>query len=132
MRRSQRTWNRAQLSVEVLEDRSLLSVGNLDPLFDASGLLSSSALGANAQANAIVVLRDTIDTTADAKLIAGHGGSSGNQDFFVARVDASGTLDNSFGSGGVTFTDFGVNDDAKALQVRNNLIVVAGTTGQVG
>jgi uncharacterized delta-60 repeat protein len=118
------------LNVEMLEDRSLLSVGTLDPLFDASGL--GPALGNNAQANAIAVLRDNVDTTADPILIAGHANGLVNQDFFVARVDSTGALDRSFGVNGIAYADFGLNDDANSLGVRNNLVVVAGTTGVNG
>ena len=118
---------RALLGVEVLEDRSLLSVGNLDPLFGNTGMFITSALGDSAQANAVAVLRDNVDTTADPILIAGQA----NQHFFVARVDATGTL-GGFGTNGIAYADFGVNDDAYTLQVRNNLVIAAGTTGVVG
>src|SRR5437879_3800845 len=76
--------NRARPNVEALEDRSLLSVGNLDPLFNNTSLLVVNALGNDAQANAVAVLRDNVDTTADLILVAGR--RSG--DFLLAKLQA--------------------------------------------
>ena len=54
-------------------------------------------------------------------------------DFVIARYDRHGSLDQSFGTGGVVFTDFSVRDDfAFSVAVRpNGRIVVAGTSGNV-
>lgn len=54
-------------------------------------------------------------------------------DFVIARYDRHGSLDQSFGNGGVVFTDFSMRDDfAFSVAVRpNGRIVVAGTSGNV-
>src|SRR5438105_4502480 len=110
---------RARLGIEALEERSLLSVGNLDPLFNNTGLLVVNALGSDTQANAVAVLRDNVDTTADPILVAGR--RSG--DFLLAKLEADGMLLNS------TRVDFGGNDQALALAVgKDNKITLGGTS----
>jgi uncharacterized delta-60 repeat protein len=67
----------------------------------------------------------------DGKIVgAGFTGTSSPNsfDFALARYNADGTLDSSFGTGGKTTTDFfGFNDDALAVKLaRNGTIVVGG------
>ena len=45
-------------------------------------------------------------------LVAGYRETGGNQDFAVARYNADGSLDNSFGSNGVALIDGGTSSDA--------------------
>lgn len=55
------------------------------------------------------------------------------QDFALARYNPDGTLDTSFGNGGIVRTDFGAlsDDDARALAIQpDGKIVVAGTAGE--
>lgn len=54
-------------------------------------------------------------------LITGNLISGGNNtDFAVIRVNNNGTLDSGFGSGGVSRTDFGVNDAANHVVIQPN------------
>jgi uncharacterized delta-60 repeat protein len=60
----------------------------------------------------------------------GLGGS--NPRFAIARYDASGTLDATFGIGGTVFTDFGPNSDyalSAAIQPSDGKILAAGVAG---
>src|SRR5207248_638470 len=65
----------------------------------------------------------------DGKIVAaGSATFNNNSDFAVARYNPDGSLDPSFGSGGIVFTDIGSNNDqinAIALQ-GDGRIVVAG------
>src|SRR5262245_20901535 len=69
--------------VEQLEDRTVPNVGNLDPLFGTGGLVvAPTGAGAGAaQANALVVLRDGNDATADRIVVAGRASNGANLDF---------------------------------------------------
>jgi uncharacterized delta-60 repeat protein len=94
-----------RLAVELLEDRLTPSTGGLlDPTFGSGGHVFSSFTNNNDQANAVVAQPD------GKVVIAGYTqapGSATGFDFLVARYNADGSLDTSFGSGGHTATDFG-------------------------
>jgi uncharacterized delta-60 repeat protein len=63
---------------------------------------------------------------ADRKIVAGGGGGLG-QDFAIARYNVNGSLDVSFGVGGLVLTDFGGNDVIRGLAIqRDGKIVAAG------
>jgi uncharacterized delta-60 repeat protein len=101
--------------------------GSLDPSFGTSGTVISD-LGA-ASAFGLVV-------QADGKLvIAGStaSASSSNFDFLVARYNANGSLDPSFGTNGQATADFGGPDNAHGVALQaDGKIVVAGTAFGVG
>ena len=60
-------------------------------------------------------------------LASGYTDSSGGFDFFVARFDATGNLDTSFGAQGVTLIDFGRNDTSTDLLIQDDgKIIVVG------
>src|SRR5215207_502137 len=67
----------------------------------------------------------------DAMLVAGwRAGAAQHDVFFVARLDANGNLDLSFGTRGVAEADFGVGARASAMAVDDaGRIVLAGTAG---
>jgi uncharacterized delta-60 repeat protein len=72
-------------------------------------------------------IADTVALPDDKLLVVGSNG----QDFVVARYDASGVLDGSFGNNGVTTLDFNNHADfasAVALSYDGAKILVAGTT----
>jgi uncharacterized delta-60 repeat protein len=118
-------------AVEPLEPRRLLSGVVLDPAFGGGdgkvvtefGMTSSSAF--------------SVALSGGKLLVAGalnHGGleSDADADFVLARYNADGSLDTSFGGAGTGYvtTDFGsVNDDAYAMAVQpDGKIVLAGHT----
>ena len=115
---------------EPLEGRRLLSAGDLDPTFGSGGTIrfpyvsqvgeNTTAHGVIAQPDGKVILVGSTDPRAD-----------GNTDFLVARFNADGSLDKSFGLGGVARTDVsgGGADVAYGVIVGGNgKIIVVGST----
>ena len=103
--------------------------GTLDPSFGTGGTVTSSFGGAGDVAFALVV-------QADGKLVAAGvvDTTSGTEsDFALARYNPDGTLDPSFGTGGLVTTDFAATDDrAVGLAVQaDGKLVAAGSTDLV-
>ncbi|HSI36612.1 MAG TPA: hypothetical protein VK986_23705, partial [Tepidisphaeraceae bacterium] len=86
-------------AVEGLEPRALLAAGALDPTFGQGGLVTTDLIGrANTDGRAVVALEG-------GKFLVGGQASAGDgvstfADALVARYNADGTLDASFGDGG--------------------------------
>ena len=94
--------------------------GDLDPTFGIGGKVVSS-FGAPFDAASAVAIQG------DGKIVV--AGSAFNGDFLVVRYNPNGSLDPSFGGGGLVTTDFGGSDGAVAVSIRpNGKIVVAGAT----
>lgn len=100
--------------------------GSLDPTFGSGGLVVTD-LGSGGQAVAMDVA-----VGGEGKITVGGGvGSfpSGSGDFAVARFTADGSLDASFGSGGVVTTDFGASERAFGLALESDgSVTMAGGT----
>lgn len=73
--------------------------GTPDTTFGTGGI-TQTAVG-----ESVLNIRETIISADGKMLIAGHASFDGDIDFFVLRYNADGTLDNSFGTGGVAQTD---------------------------
>ena len=106
------------------------STGTLDPSFGAGGMVRTDFMGDNDVALALAL-------QPDGKLIAA-GEAAGDKsiigtplgtDFALARYNANGSLDTTFGVGGKVTTDFlGANDVAASVAFSSTgKIVVAGT-----
>jgi uncharacterized delta-60 repeat protein len=95
--------------VERLEDRRLLNAGTLDPFFGFLGRVVTPKLASAADA------ADAAAFQADGKLLVagtsdyGPAGNASDGAFAVARYNASGMLDPSFGVGGRATAFFGPN-----------------------
>lgn len=99
------------------------SSGTLDTSFGSSGKVTTNFSGTNDELKALVL-------DSDGKIIAvGKTSNGSNDDFAVARYLTNGTLDTTFGTGGVVTTDFSSqNDVAYAVKLQSDgKIVVAGT-----
>ncbi len=110
-------------ALEVLEDRLVPSVGNLDLGFGTNGKVLTAVGTGTAQAHAVVIQND------NRIVAAGVASQDSNHDFALLRYNPDGSLDPSFGTGGLVLTDFGLGDDealAVALQA-DGKIVVAGS-----
>jgi uncharacterized delta-60 repeat protein len=89
---------------ESLESRRLFAAGDLDPTFGSGGTLRfpyTQQVGSETIANGVIA-------QSDGKIIVvGSTGPRDNPstDFFVARFNADGSMDRSFGVGGVVRTD---------------------------
>lgn len=98
--------------------------GSLDSTFGTGGTVLTS-FGGPLSAAADVVVQP------DGRIVA--VGIAGN-DFGVARYDANGALDTTFGTGGLVTTDFGGSDQANgvALQPDGKIVVVGLLFGKIG
>ncbi len=97
--------------------------GTLDTSFGGDGKATTHFGSGDDRANAVAAL-------SDGKIVAaGRAHNGSDYDFALARYNADGTLDTSFGGDGKATTHFGSGDDrANALAVQpDGKIVVAGT-----
>ena len=79
--------------------------GLLDASFDGDGIVTT-AVGGTTIGNSSGFFDVLIQP--DGKIVgAGSASSGGNQDFGIVRYNANGSLDTSFGTGGMTITGFG-------------------------
>jgi uncharacterized delta-60 repeat protein len=107
---------RRRPTLESLEGRSLLTAGVLDPTFGAGAGYVKTDVGSPKDAADVVAVQpwDGKVVVADNSWDSANAGT--NVDFVLVRYNADGTLDTSFGSGGIVRTDFnGGNDSIEAL-----------------
>jgi uncharacterized delta-60 repeat protein len=100
--------------------------GSLNPNFGTGGIVTTPFSGNGATANAVAVQPD------GKIVVAGFAHTSLiDSDFALARYNPDGTLDTTFGSGGVVTSDLGtLDDDARALAIQpDGKIVLAGVAG---
>ncbi len=100
--------------------------GTLNTSFGTGGKVTTNFTGRGDVANAVAVQGDGKIVVAGFAFIAGI-----DSDFALARYNADGTLDTSFGTGGKVTTDLGTrSDDARAIVIQpDGAIVVTGTAG---
>ena len=115
-------------AIEPLERRVLFASGDLDALFNNGGMVTLDTFGDHDFGNAVAVQSD------NKVLVGGYVSTPEGYDVAVARFNVDGTLDTSFGSGGVAVTDLGTSfDTAFALKVQGDgKVVLAGGTLGVG
>src|SRR5262249_5796118 len=109
------------LAAAFLPTPSRAAPGDLDPTFGTGGA-AILAVGVHSFANALAV-------QSDGKILAAtyiFDGSSGNMG--VVRLDSTGALDATFGSGGVVSLPAGMQAIAQAIAIQptDNKILVAG------
>jgi uncharacterized delta-60 repeat protein len=106
------------------------SDGSLDSTFDGDGKASTDFSGLSDEGQAVAIQPDgkIIVAGVARNLPASNLGFA--QDFALARYNADGSLDSSFGNNGKLTTDFdGQQDWARALAIQpDNKIVLVGTT----
>lgn len=112
--------------VRYLED------GSLDPSFGNGGVVITD-IGEEEHARTVVIQKD------GKIILAGHrgepvlGGGSGGLpgDFAIVRYLPDGTVDSTFGDGGLSSTDLGLDDGIRdaVIQPSDGKIVVTGITG---
>lgn len=105
------------------------SPGSLDPTFGVVGMISRNIPGTG-------FISDIADQPDGKAVIVGYWQNGPTRDFIVVRLNANGDYDQTFGTGGIVFTDFGATyDDAfgVAIQSDGKIVVVGrsinGTTG---
>jgi uncharacterized delta-60 repeat protein len=98
------------------------SNGSLDNTFGSGGIVITDLLGDIDRASSLVI-------TADGKLVVAGGtfNPGGFSDFALARYNSNGSLDATFGSGGVVITDFfGGFDFCSCISLQPDGKLVAG------
>src|SRR5437764_451212 len=118
----------AHAAIESLEGRLMFAAGTMDPTFGVSGRVLNNLGFASAFATCMSV-------QPNGKLLVGGRAQVGSgYDFLLARFNANGSLDTTFGSHGVVTTDFGSDQDAASAMVvqADGKIVLAGQTLSVG
>jgi len=104
------------------------TAGKLDASFGSGGWATTQFGTGDAMANAMAV-------QSDGKIvIAGQvtAGSVYLNDIIVARYNANGSLDASFGSGGKVITDLSDNDKAFVVKIQSDGKILVGGHSQVG
>ena len=93
--------------------------GTLDPTFGTGGIVVTP-IGDSATTYAVAL-------QSDGKIIAAGGASTSDfaDNFALARYDVDGSLDSSFGSGGIVMTDVGYSDTAHAVTIQSDGRIVA-------
>lgn len=97
------------------------SDGSLDASFDEDGRVTTDFGGNDDRGNAVVI-------QSDGKIVvAGYSYNPSGGDFAVARYNADGSLDTSFGVDGMVSTDISIDDKGRAVALQpDGKIVVAG------
>ncbi|MCF8461343.1 MAG: T9SS type A sorting domain-containing protein [Flavobacteriales bacterium] len=97
--------------------------GSLDITFNGDGKVTTDFIGYNDKAYTVMLQSD------DKILVAGRTSSFSSIDFALVRYESDGSLDNTFGTGGMVTTDFVGGDDlalAATLDVDGKIVVVGG------
>ena len=97
------------------------SDGSLDPTFGGVGFVVTDFGGGSED------IADAVTVHGSEIIVAGATDRDGSEDFALARYNDDGSLDGSFGSGGLVVTDFdGGFDAANAVRMMANNIVAVG------
>jgi uncharacterized delta-60 repeat protein len=96
--------------------------GSLDTTFGTGGIVTTSVGSGDAYARALGIQSD------GRIVVAGYSYNGSNYDFALMRYNADGSLDKTFGAGGIVTTAVGSGDDyARALGIQSDgRIVVVG------
>lgn len=103
--------------------------GDLDSNFGLGGYVTNDFFGTDEQVFAVSPMRDGRFVAAGKVTGANASGSGGSENMSIARYLPNGTLDSTFGSGGlVQFDVDGTPDEVRALRVlSDNSILAAGS-----
>jgi uncharacterized delta-60 repeat protein len=115
--------------VEALEDRTLMNAGALDTTFGTGGLLTTNLSYTALNSNSVAVQPD------GKILVAGVSTAANVGEFSVARFNADGSLDTTFGGTGLVSANIalGSTDQAVGLVLQpDGKVVVAGDTNAGG
>ena len=99
--------------------------GTLDTAWGTAGKVTTDLLGSTPNKVSAIAIQT------DGKMVAAGSTARSGADFALARINSNGTLDASFGIGGIVVTDFGGNDNtaSSAVVQPDGKIVAAGTVG---
>lgn len=116
--------------LELMEDRSVPSAGALDPTFGTGGLVVTPLTGQQQIEDVAIYPAGSAHA---GKIVAAGSSSDGDSKFLVVRYHANGTLDTSFGSGGIATTTFPKSSyqSIYAIGIQPDGKIVAGGTALV-
>ncbi len=126
--RIDRKRHRLRPKLDWLEDRFLLTAGDLDTTFGSGGVVLTSFPSSSNKVKGTSGNAFAVQTQADGKIVAAGWG---NGNFAVSRYNANGSLDSTFGSGGKVVTTFVQQLNASAFDLaiqQDGKIVVVGNT----
>ena len=105
--------------------------GNLDAGFGSAGTVTTDIAAGQDEAHGVAIQSDGKIVVAGQAVVGRTANNLFNFDFAVARYNADGSLDTSFGAGGKVTTDFnGQTDRAFAVAIQGDgKIVVVGSAG---
>lgn len=111
------------LGVQWLEERAMLSATALDATFGTGGIVSTPIGGSTANDE---LLGAAIES--DGKIVAAGGTieSSGKTDIALLRYNTDGSLDTSFGTGGIVVTSLSASTLAEKVTIEANGTIVVG------
>ena len=110
---------------------SLTPAGVADPSFDGGNILDLNVLGVNTSSGTPADYTEGLAIQPNGQILVANRTTTGH--FGVVRINGDGSLDRSFGNGGVATANFGGNDDADAVQVQGTgQIFAIGTTDAGG
>jgi uncharacterized delta-60 repeat protein len=113
---------------EWLEERRLLSGGLPDPSFGSGGKVFTPFFGSR-----IDVVASSVAQPDGRVIVAGTSGNPGEEDFALARFNANGTIDTTFGTSGQVRTDLGGGDTVRNVTLQaDGKILVAGWSDEPG
>jgi uncharacterized delta-60 repeat protein len=122
--------NAVRPRIEALEGRLLLTANALDPSFGSNGMVTThiGPAGATSDDARGLALQPDGKVVAVGRASTGYFSSTGYvYDFGVVRYNANGTLDNTFGSGGITTTavvsDHAAQPSGVGLQTDGKIVV---------
>jgi uncharacterized delta-60 repeat protein len=105
---------------------ALAQAGSLDTTFGTGGVFTTSYTQLDTTVNSAAAIQS------DGKIVLGGTVPSGNsQVAALIRLNTNGTVDSSFGSGGVVTSDFGITDGAAvtAIAIQPNGQILAAAVG---
>ena len=119
-------YNRFRPLLEALEDRAVPSAGFLDPTFNTTGVVITPDAPATAGfASAVAVYPSG---TANAGKIVSVGPASGTTNIGLVRYNPDGSLDATFGNGGIVNQTLNTDDLPVAVALVGDKILVSGSS----
>ncbi len=111
---------RARPALETLEDRCLLSAGQLDPTFGVGGkVITDIQVPSNSPAQSLVINQ----VNGKILVLGTSSAPRANPELAAARYNADGSLDNTFGRGGVALLGQFPNLAAAAVDSHGRIVV---------
>jgi uncharacterized delta-60 repeat protein len=123
------TRHRLRPQLDALEDRLLLTAGDIDTTFGSGGVVLTSFATVEKGFRGTGGSGYAVQIQSDGKIVAA---GEGLHNFALARYNTNGSLDPTFGNGGKVVTTFGLNhqESVKAMAIQpDGKIVAVGSTG---